>query len=391
MVVVKVLQGSDFHFKDDEDLEARVHAMAQLADKAQVDAAFLLGDFFNDQAQEYAGFWQLRQEEQDRMKSLPKETVNDYQLFVQVQQLGGPEKLVQLLQSGQLNETDAQSVMQLLQQFEQRGPHLKESLKPMQEFMEWRKKAYDESSEKMLEYAKQQYQTLNAALESFNVPLLGVRGNHDFDGAYEILSNITFVEQTGGVNLKGLIVQAAPNVYEHMGPQEVYKTLERDLATHPQDLQMILQQIAQKDGEDAAKEYMKKVKSGNPYDVPEHIKEVIDTYKRLQGKPGDILLTHKGPDELAKQGDRDYGSGIGLYHIIQEMEPSIILGGHIHDDGAYDDSHGYQGLRSSDKVVYINHIDTDTKKLVAIDIYKWDDKELVYTGTKQVDEVRQAA
>jgi len=388
---MKVLQGSDFHFKDEQDLEARVKAMADLAAKEQVDAAFLLGDFFNDQAQEYAGFWQLRKEEEQRMKSLPKDAVNDYQMFVQIQQLGGPEKLMQLLQSGQLNKNDAQGVTQLLQQFQQRGPHLEDSLKTMKEFLQWRQDAYKQSSEAMLTYAKQQYETLNDALEAFDVPLLGVRGNHDFDGVYETLSNITFVEKTGGVDLNGLVIQAAPNVYEQVGPGEVYKTLERDLATHPQDLQMIVQYIAQKDGEGEAKKYVEQVQSGNPYDVPEYIKEMIDTYKRLKGKQGDVLLTHKGPDQLAKQGDRDYGSGIGLHHIIKEMDPSIILGGHIHDDGAFDDSHGYQGLRSSDKVVYINHIDTDSKRIVAIDVYKWEDKELIYQGTQQVQEYSDAA
>ena len=205
---------------------------------------------------------------------------------------------------------------------------------------------------------------IDKGLGKIKCPLLGVRGNHDPDLVYKIMKNMTYLEKTP-VKIKGLVFAGAPNTNEILRglPQELYKGLGED--EFIEDIEKFIQEVG-------TEEDLKQYKSNN--------KVYSKLKKQLKSTKADVLVTHKGLDSFA--GSAGYGAGLALW-LKEETatgDSLISLCGHMHGKPFYSNEHGYEGLRAGAEDpgkkesgvarAYVLHIDTKTKKIVEIDVYK---------------------
>lgn len=361
MAVIKVMQASDIHQKGD-GLQ-RYEALKKLSD--DVDLTVLLGDYFH--ADCYADLAKLRDEYAHKVKP---EDEKAYQVFAEVHRLGGIDQVKDAVQRG------AGKLEGLVKMYEQ-VPDIETAVVKVDKA----RKDWEESKEKLApevrKLASAQYKGLDNILKDFGSKVIGVRGNWELDNVYENMKNVTFLEKSGTFEYKGLTFAGAPNWYEvpTIMPQSCYKGAEHDPFS-PDQIGALIDRYGSRDELEA---FISSMQEGKQPVIPEKIKNNLEVYKRLKGVKADVLLTHKGPHRLSYQGENQLGSGIGLDLALQEMDPSIIMGGHVHDPMGYE-TDSYQGVRTGDKLVYVNHIDTDTKRIVGMDVYQWEGDGLKHLG-----------
>ncbi|MBN1645082.1 metallophosphoesterase [Candidatus Woesearchaeota archaeon] len=205
---------------------------------------------------------------------------------------------------------------------------------------------------------------LDKGISKIKCPVLGVKGNHDPDLVYKIMKNMIYLEKRPA-KIKGLVFAGAPNTNEMISglPEELYKDLGQDAFVNN------IEEFIQRAG---SKEDIENFKSNNK--VYQKLK------KQLQKTKADVLVTHKGLDSFA--GNFGYGAGLALWVKEQTVKGKnlINLCGHIHDTPFYSNEHGYEGIRAGAENLgerksgvaraYVLHIDTETKQITEIDVYK---------------------
>jgi len=365
-VIVKLLQASDIHEEDDVGLPM-YHNLVELSNSENVDIALLLGDYFGEQDLRLAKQHQQKIA-QEIQNLLPEEVHHDITLHSIIEeQLGGLERAKSLLDSPEAPPEAKKQLVEYIEQYEARKDHIPASLAQVKKHEPTIQKYNEVMTADISNKAAQRYVRLDKVVAKFNAEVLGTRGNWELDPIYG-MKNIHFVEKKP-VTHKGLSFAAAPNWYEALAniPKELYQLAEHD----PVSPQQMVEFIAQHGSEEDVNTYINNVKAGDKLGVPESVKALLPVYRRLKGVKADILLTHKGPGWMATQGDKDYGSGMGLEMIMEEMKPKIVLGGHIHGRGLSSDEEVWHGVRSSDHRVYITHVDNQTKIIEQIDVYHW--------------------
>lgn len=382
MAVLKLLQASDVHEEDDVRMP-RWRDVRSLANSSKVDIALLLGDFFDEQDSMIAA--ELQKElsaacQQHFPKSMLKDVDVYNRLNRHVQEVGGLERLKQAVEGPEVPDELRNEIKGLIGYFEANKNRIKPSLDAFSRD-KWLKDKHKKMADVISQEAGERYKRLDDLVGGIKAPVLGVRGNWEVDCVYD-MKKIQFVEKKP-VTIKGLTFAGAPNWYERLAalPAGLYAKHEWDPASVDDMVNFIQNNGTQEDLE----KYVRNVEAGNPLAIPEKIKKKLPTYARLENVKADVLLTHKGPGLMAVEGDKDLGSGFGLEHAMQKMKPKIVLGGHIHGKGFFTDEDGYQGLRSTDRRVYISHVDNSAKKILKIEVYKWADRE------KQPDQYKDAA
>lgn len=402
MALVKLLQASDVH---DETVGAkRFKGIVNLANQVKVDGMLLIGDFFDKQDVALSQF--LRQRNLPKIrerleKYTPKEKENFGIAYGLYQQLGGLEGAKRRVNSPDLPDEERKNILELIKLYEANQVEIDKLWK---EHAEWSRDLEQKVTKKVLAESKKRYEGLDKILTKYAGPVLGIRGNWETDSAYEanVMKKLKLVEkEKSPVKIKGLSFVGAPNWYEAVVgkgglPIGVYEKMEHDFVDPEEDddPKSTAEQVAtfiKKHAPDEFDRYVANVNAGgNPKDIPVAALEKHPVYARLKNK-ADVLLTHKGPDKMAlRQDGFNTRSGWCLEHAVENnVQPSIILGGHIHGKGLYDDSNGYQGLRSSDRRVYVTTIDDVSKKITQIDVYKWADREK--QAAKEAEKAKKAA
>lgn len=380
MGTVKILQATDFHFKNDEDLETRMRELKKTAHESDVDIAYFGGDFFDEQDPRlYQELMQTAQQElyQTLETELGEDVAQAFGIAQTINQLGGLERISALLQSGKLNEEQTQQLTQLTKVYQENEEAIHQSLELVKPYMEEFERKHAYVTGQVKEAAKRNYERMDELLADFSCETWGVRGNHDIDPIYDVMKNLKFVEKEGSLVLKGIKFAGAGNWYEMVLPEQFYKDATIDPVS-PQQIAEIIQEHGSKEDLEA---YVKSVQEDkNPFKFPEYVLDHLEEYQRLNDVEADVLLTHKGHGKMAGQGDRYFGSGMGLELAMQKMQPKVVLGGHVHGP-LYTEDHGYQGFRTGDKHVYILNMDTDTKQVVSYDVFEWEKQKLVYRET----------
>lgn len=396
--VIKILQATDVHETDVENLP-RYHKLNELMGEA--DLAYYGGDFFEVEHH----LWQemVHGVLEDLVQRHSEETVRDWMFYGQVTHGGGVQELKSLLGSQELSEENRDQLEAVIGEYEQNRDRIEGNAKKIETDDEFRRQ-----NEQLLgNYAgkiREIYGRLADVMAEAPAPILVVRGNHDLDMIDEALDDLVQDGKVyrpdladGAVSVPGidLTFAGAMNWYEALRvvPGELYQTAEFDLfmTNKPESQQMWAKQalafIQQYGTEDDVLQYVESVKRGDPWGVPDRVKEKLPVAQRLKGTKADVLLTHKGMGMFATSGDVDQGSGIGLDYVVKEMQPAIHLCGHVHGEGLVSEENGVQGVRSSDQKVYMLHVDEETKEVVQVDVYTWDDRELVSHADYEASQV----
>ncbi len=382
MAVIKLLQASDVHEEDDVRMP-RWKAVRSLANSSKVDIALLLGDFFHTQDVVIAD--ELKKElSAEYQTHFPKSLLKDVQVHTDlvgsIKQVGGLENLKQAVEAPGVPEEMRKEIKGQIAYYEANKDRIKNSLDAIGKD-KWLQGKHKSIADIISKEAGSRYKKLDELVGGIKAPVLGVRGNWEVDCVYD-MKKIQFVEKKP-VTVKGLTFAGAPNWYEALAhlPGELYSKHEWD----PANPQGVVDFIQKNGTQEDLEKYVRNVEAGNPLAIPEKMLKKFPTYARLENVKADVLLTHKGPGLMAMEGDEDRGSGYGLEHAMRKMKPSMVLGAHIHGKGLFTDEDGYQGLKSTDRRVYISHVDNSAKKILKIEVYKWADRE------KQAEQARKAA
>lgn len=231
------------------------------------------------------------------------------------------------------------------------------------------KKIFNESIMVLIQY----FLTADNMLKKSKHKYLGVLGNHDPNYVHQ-MQGIHWLDKDGPVEVKGLKIAGAQNMPEteiiQQFPKDLYAGRERD--KYISDIEKFIK-------ETGTKEDLDNFRKSNP------------VYQRLvketKEKTADILVAHTGIEKLALEERKDgqkidwqYGAGLALWakDKVLRKEPLIMMCGHVHPQPLYLNENGYQGLRASNERAYLVHVNTETKQIEQIDVYK-----RVYKKTKQ--------
>lgn len=346
--IIKILQASDLHDNPDFGKLRSIHEL--IRKEGNICAAFLLGDFFNEQRYASIGSKSQNAVQQRAFQQLSDQEKQLMQLEILAKQMGGIENIKIALPNlpGEQREQMRKFVFQYEANKEQLILAFQKFNKIYRTFSK-EAKSVDDVIKEMEAMFQSDISVFDSIIGEFGVPVYGVRGNWDPDQIYQ-LKNMHFVEKQP-IQLEGLNIAGVPGWYEKVRiiPNCFYKDVEIEPTN--QEIEELLQE-----NEKEAKNLI----------------ENNQVLKRLKDQSIDILVAHKGPHALAEDlsGSSNYGYGYGLGRIVEEKKPKIVLGGHIHQS-LFDGTHNYQGVRSGDEKAYVLHIDAGSSKIVQIDKYKY--------------------
>ncbi|MBD3362063.1 hypothetical protein GF358_04730 [Candidatus Woesearchaeota archaeon] len=352
MGTITALQISDIHDKGDL---SELEALVSFANETKPDVVVAAGDL-SDGAVYQQLFLQANKKiiEAIDMPAEEKELVK-YQQMHELVSKEGEEKVREHLQSVSGTAEEGEQMLEEFKKYLSNKENIAKAINKFQEELGKNKETIAAENKKVFDTIKQHLTGMNTKLGEIKSKKVGVRGNHDSDYVYK-MNNLHWLEKDGPAEINGITFAGAPNTYEAIAgmPQQFYSKLEDDVPI--QDINEFIKQFG-------TNEDLEEFKQNNP--VYQRLE------KQLQGKSTDFLVTHKGIGEFSQ--GFGYGAGLALWvkdKIIQENKSPIILSGHIHGDELYSAEEGYQGLRSSNQKAYIMYIDSETKKIKQIDVYK---------------------
>ncbi len=384
-MTLRILQASDIHETDSKDLPKYKH-IRDLANNECVDAVILNGDFFFNQEVNKVAMAQNKAsnrimgwvDSKDRKWMIAGQQVRDY---------GGIKRLKQESESSEVNAEHKMQLDKIINSYERNKSKIDATEAKYSNLVKFNNKLLNKELAKVKTEinaaAEKRFKRLDKVLQGIKAPVYFVRGNWETDNFVDYKwKKPKLLEKEGVVDIKGVKFAGAPNWYERLGrmPESFYEKMEKDIpwGGYTGKFESLLEQ----EGTAQEKEMWE-----NGF-VPPRFAEMTDSFKRLYNKQFDVLVTHKGPHSLAfeKSKNTHYDSGIGLEAIVKHVvRPKIILGGHIHGKGLVlreqiEQDYSYQGVRSSDEVLYVMDIDTNSKEIVknGIQPYRWQSDNVTY-------------
>lgn len=318
--MAKIIQCSDLHVWDDM---AKLKAIKDHSNVVGADAVFMLGDLIEG-------------------INLAKKAQNkaDMRQFAQLDSLFSPIK-------------DKQTLEQMLEQ----------SNVP-QESREAYRKGYGNYmgllnvvGSTVVEESRKVYKKADAIFSEFRADVYSLPGNHDPITFYE-MKNTRHIDRTGPFSVKGIKFLGAVNSYERiMGlPAALFPHLSLD----PVKEQLLsMAEKYEQAGLGKKEQIIKEMILKNP------------EYQRVMKSDFEYLLTHKGIDEMAMEGNKDYGSGAALSTALSQKRGGVkgVLGGHIHYHNVFN-SNDLVKIRSAPHIFYEMDIDEKDKEIKRIQIYE---------------------
>jgi len=385
MALLKILQASDIHETSNKTLD-KYQYIRDAANQNKVDAVILNGDLFYKQ--ESHRVMRVQHESMERLMGwVNSKDRSLLELHQQVEILGGPRGLLETINSPELEDEDVRKAYtKLLKKYEMKYEQIKVAIERNSTAINYSDKLVKKEIAKLKpeidKQTEKRFKRLDKILGQIKAPVYFVRGNWETDNFYDFKwKNAKILEKEGVVDIKGVKFAGAPNWYERLSdmPKEFYEKMEKDIPWGGHT--GAFEQLLEAEGTAEEKEQWE---NGT---VPSSFAQRTAPFQRLKDKQFDVLVTHKGPHNLATERAKrmHYDSGIGLEALVRHVaRPKVILGGHIHGKGltlrqpVYED-YSYQGVRSSDEVFYVLDIDTDSKQIVPNGIlpYKWKDHEKV--------------
>lgn len=373
--MVRILNVSDTHSDD----PSKFKYIVKVANSQRADAVVHAGDVLGKREQHRYAI--VYHESNDRfMDWLPSEHRHIMRVNLEVEQNGG----IDAIKEASDENKDLQVLAERYDIYRSQIDALNKRYKSLGEFNDaWTKRDLEKASKKLDKEMFYVFARLDSALSGCKCPVYFVRGNWDTDRFMNYKwKNLKFL--SGVVNVKGINVAGAPNWNEKVPPipKSDYKNMEEDLMSggnyseHSREFEtrMNKELLREENQKLTYEKIVQKILDGNA------------VYKRLKGKKIDYLVCHKGPGFLAtekkiikkKEEQVNYGSGIGLEHIIRGSKPKVISAGHIHGKcriGRFDD--GGQYVCTSDKAFTVADVDAATKQVVAngVQIFRFPDKK----------------
>lgn len=357
MVIAKLLQVSDSH--DRGDL-LELEAVVNLERETKPTATVFIGDITD--GLRYRDMFVNAQKEVFTSVDMPteeKQAAIKYSMVHALVEEEGEEKI-----RNEINTApDLENRDQIRETFESYVKNKDAIQKILRKFHSDFGQKITDANKKILETILTEAAETDKKIGEMKSKILAVRGNHDLDSCYS-MKRIHWLEKDGPVDLQGLLVAGAPNTMHHVKgiPAQLYSTLEEDIPIS--DIEKFIK-------ETGTKEDIENFKKNNP------VYQRLTT--QLQGRTADMLVTHIGLGTLALEERKDgqkidwgYGAGLALWvkDKVLKKEPLIMLSGHVHSQPLYVKEHGYQGLRSSNERAYVIHVNTETKQIEQIDVYK---------------------
>lgn len=344
MAIIRIAQFTDIH--DAPDF-GKTKAVANFLNSGKCDIGYLGGDFV--QAGRYMNILQEKMSKQG-LAGLNKEEQNLFQVYAQMQ--------------GFLAESSLEEIKEQLAQIEKKNDELKKIDELVKEYeknqkaISDNKNKYDaligqsqKSVKEMMQTAESDLKTMDGILAGVTVPLLGVAGNHDPGLIYDAMPHIKWTEK-GIQVVKGIRFAGAPNLTQYdcaVQPQTgYYEGIEFETPAEQSKL------------EAAVKQHSK----------DEVYSNISPAYARLKNEKFDVLLAHKGFEEGASDGKKQFPFSIPLLELVKKNK-AITLNGHIHRQKGLSYGKEYDGIRSSDQVFFVVGYDDQKRKLEYIDKYKW--------------------
>jgi Icc-related predicted phosphoesterase len=386
-MTLRILQASDIHETDSKDLPKYRH-IRDLANNESVDAVILNGDFFFNQEVNKVAMVQNKAsnrimgwvDSKDRRWMISGQQVRDY---------GGIKRLKQESESSEVNAEYKIQLDKIINSYEKNKTKIDAVEAKYANLVKFNNKLFNKELVKVKREinaaAEKRFKRLDKVLQGIKAPVYFVRGNWETDNFVDYKwKKPKLLEKEGVVDIKGVKFAGAPNWYERLGrmPDDMYQKMEREPATgYRKAICDFEEGLLSCETDQEKQEYV------------EHVIAQSPVFKRLGGKQFDVLVTHKGPHSLAYEQakNKHFGSGVGLEEVIQTAQPKIILAGHIHGKGlvmrqskdeAYPmaQNYSYQGVRSSDEVLYLMDIDTNSKEIMknGIQPYRWQSDKVYY-------------
>ncbi|MBI5065479.1 hypothetical protein HZA97_04520 [Candidatus Woesearchaeota archaeon] len=354
MATTKIFQFGDLH---DPRKYSAVRQFMQ--SRSDINVGVFVGDAFEGKT--YAEKYQeaLKKEMSGLKNNLSPDEAKLLQIAQMVQANGGIENLEKALIENKDSELNEQ-ISQLVGVYRQNEDKIQVAAQKQNKFVHDNKDKIQAAQKKTLEavlgMAKKDAQAANKELSQVKQKIVGIPGNHDLVNIYEHLSAIHWLDKKGPIKVGGLSFGGMINCGDKdriVPSEELYAHFEKDVPY------------------ERIEEFLKS--NGSASDLKEFY-ENNAVVKRCKGQSIDCLVTHKGFDGFAG----GFGVNAGAKKAFETMKPKLQLCGHIHGAGLYDDTKGYQGLKSTEKYAYVIHVDNDTKEIEKVEVYKW-----VYKKDKQ--------
>lgn len=367
--MIKLLHFTDTHADDPYDF-SKFQYVKDIANAEKVDGVLCGGDFLDD-----PDLNPIMQIKENRMRDLIQWIGDDGYLVgvgLQVLRSGGIE---------QLKNSKKPELMKLARTYSTYQSEIESAIEKYANRIKmndmWTAAEIKEAQKDIDIDNRLRCYALDEILGKIKCPVYAVRGNHDFDHLVNFKwKNLKFLDDVADV--KGLKIAAAPNWYETLGeaPESYYEKMEKDMSYDgnsgnlSREYNDLVEDLKRKYPE----EIVKKI-------ILTQILPGLSAYKRLNGKQFDVLLTHKGPHELATQKIEDkmvnFGSGVGLETIIHQARPKTIFAGHVHVplvvNQRVSDDYSYHGLRGSPEEFFVGYFDEKTKSLAEFQRHRWSD------------------
>lgn len=366
MAIAKFLHSTDIHaYGDMKDLIA----VKDLANSINgLDAMLFTGDLFEGKFYLEKSWKCTKEIRKIVLGALSEADMQCITLHQKISEIGGEEAIKKALEQGEIPEQEKEGLTKILQMYEEKKPAIKNAFQKAAESEQKNQKQIVSMRQKTLEemtaMIDKDIENMDAVLQDIKAPRYGVRGNHDPNAIYT-LQNMTFLERLKNpVNVKGISIAGALGFHQQLnfGDEAASELFYSGVEFEPCIADMA--------------EFIKKF--GNKDDLKKFF-ENNTNYRRLKDKKFDMLLSHKGPFDMSVDtydptdccglGPGKWGFGPGLAKIVEEKKP-IVLAGHVHLSEYYSDKPGYMEIRGSPNRSYLIHINTETKEIEQIDVYK---------------------
>lgn len=397
MTTLNIVAASDIHeerYEDDDESEAfpKYQHIRDLVRSERADALILHGDYFDEQ-QEVMPVLRVRQQGVARLNRwVDSADQGLIELYGAIMQFGGMEGIRRTLDDPGSDPGMRKELEAIVKMTAGRGPEIEAVARKYKGLVEFSQRWTDadivDLKKELAEENVYRFRRLDQILGQAGCPVYAVRGNWETDAVLEYKwQNLKFLEKSGVVDIKGVKIAGVPNWYEAPAPLATsgfYKNREQDPAFggNRGGLDQEFEHLLFKNGTEQEKMGWTMARQ-----IPTRFLAKNPVWNRLKDEPKiDVIVTHKGPDELATEGEgqamKNYGSGIGLAVAIATKKPSVVIAGHIHGKSKVvhqpiSEDHAYQGVRTSNEEFFGMTIDTDSKRIVKMDKFRWP-KEVVY-------------
>ncbi len=346
--MVKIFQFGDLHDS------RRFSAVADfLKGRKDIDAGVFVGDLGN--GWEYNTAYQEAQEEKQEILQGLNSPVSEQEMMLvqivqQLNQFGGVKNAEKLLTAGVLGE-HTEEIEEMVGICKQNEELIPEAISKYNAFVKANKadleKAHRLPLEAALKLAERDAKQANDAFKKMGIPIVGIPGNHDLFNIYQHLNCIHWLDKQGPKTVAGIKFGGVMNWCKPLD----LTVKDANLYQHVED--DVLCSDVEKDGDkDKEKKFYEQSK----------------TIQRFKDVSIDCLVSHQGfVDKMTVP----HGSYAAAKHVLDTKKPKLNFCGHVHGKGMYDDTHGYQALKSTDRFAYVVHIDDASKKIKKIEVYEW--------------------